>query len=121
MSDPAIDTIIFILLVLCIGFGAIGVIGLLLFPDIRSQMYTAFRASMISISTMIFAVVFFALSIFWSSGGDQYIILVLHTLVLLIIVAVSNGLVYKMILDRIKSTRTCQAAANKNKDNEKIP
>jgi multisubunit Na+/H+ antiporter MnhG subunit len=116
MSDPVIDAIIFILLVLSIGFGAIGVIGLLLFPDIRSQMHTAFRAAMISISTMIFAVILFALSIFWSSGGDQYIILILHALVLLIIVAVSNSLVYTMILHRIKSTSTCQAPAEQKQE-----
>lgn len=121
MSDPAIDAIIFILFVISIGFGAIGIIGLLLFPDIRSQMYTAFRATMISICAMILAVIVFAFYIFWSSGGDQYFILVLHALVLLIIVAAANSLVYKMILGRIKTKSTCQVPPELIEDKEKIP
>ncbi len=83
MSDPVIDAAIFILLVISVGFGGIGVIGLLLFPDIRSRMYTAFRATVISISAIILSVIIYALSTFISSGGDQYITLILHSLVLL--------------------------------------
>ena len=121
MSDPAVDAIIFILFVISIGFGAIGVIGLLLFPDIRSQMYTAFRATIISICAMILAVIVFAFSVFWSSGGDQYLIFVLHTLVLLIIVAAANSLVYKMILGRIKTRSVCEVPIVQIEDKEKVP
>ena len=118
MSDASVDAVIFILLVISIGFGGIGVIGLLLFPDIRSRMYTAFRATVISISAMILSVIIYALYSFISSGGDQYIILILHSLVLLCIVAVANGVVYKTILDRIKPVSTCQVPAEQNKDNK---
>ena len=117
MSDPIIDAAIFILLVISVGFAGIGVIGLLLFPDIRSRMYTAFRATVIGISAIILSVITYALSTFISSGGDQYITLILHSLVLLIIVAVANGLVYKTILDRTKFVITCQAPAEQNMDN----
>jgi multicomponent Na+:H+ antiporter subunit G len=117
MSDPSIDAVIFILLVISIGFGGIGVIGLLLFPDIRSRMYTAFRATVISISAIILSVIIYALSTFISSGGDQYIALILHSLILLCIVAVANGVLYKIILDRTKYVRTCQVPAEQIKDN----
>jgi multicomponent Na+:H+ antiporter subunit G len=120
MSDPFIDAVIFILLVISVGFGGIGVIGLLLFPDIRSRMYTAFRATVISISAIILSGIIYALSTFISSGGDQYITLILHSLVLLFIIAVANGVVYKMIFDRTKSVTTCQVPAEQNKDNNKV-
>jgi multicomponent Na+:H+ antiporter subunit G len=117
MSDPAIDAAIFILLVISVGFGGIGVIGLLLFPDIRSRMYTAFRATVISISAIILSVIIYALSTFNSSGGDQYITLILHSLVLLFIVAVANAVVYKTILDRTKPVTSCQVPPEQTKDN----
>jgi len=120
MSDASVDAVIFILLVISVGFGGIGVIGLLLFPDIRSRMYTAFRATVISISAMILSVIIYALYTFISSGGDQYIVLILHSLVLLCIVAVANGLVYKTVLDRTKPVSTCQVSAEQNKDNNKV-
>jgi multicomponent Na+:H+ antiporter subunit G len=117
MSDPAIDAAIFILLVISVGFGGIGVIGLLLFPDIRSRMYTAFRATVISISAIILSVIIYGLSTFISSGGDQYITLILHSLILLFIVAVANGIIYKTILDRTKFVMTCPTPAEQNNDN----
>ena len=120
MSDVFVDAVIFILLVISVGFGGIGVIGLLLFPDIRSRMYTAFRATVISISAMILSVIIYALYTFISSGGDQYIALLLHSLFLLCIVAVANGLVYKTVLDRTKPVSTCQVSAEQNKDNNKV-
>jgi multicomponent Na+:H+ antiporter subunit G len=117
MSAPAIDAAIFILLVMSVGFGGIGVIGLLLFPDIRSRMYTAFRATVISIGAIMLSVIIYALSAFISSGGDQYITLILHSLILLFIVAVANAVLYKTILDRTKAVTTCKVPAEQNKDN----
>ena len=117
MSAPAVDAAIFILLVTSIGFGGIGVIGLLLFPDIRSRMYTAFRATVISISAIILSVIIYALSAFNSNGGDQYITLILHSLVLLFIVAVANGVIYRMILDRTKPVTKCRIPAEQDNDN----
>jgi multicomponent Na+:H+ antiporter subunit G len=120
MSDPAIDAVIFILLVISVGFGGIGVIGLLLFPDIRSRMYTAFRATVISISAIVLSVIIYAFYTLISSGGDQYIALILHSLVFLCIVAGANGVVYTTILDRTKYVRTCQVPAEQNKDTHKV-
>jgi multicomponent Na+:H+ antiporter subunit G len=114
MSAPGIDAAIFILLVISVGFGGIGVIGLLLFPDIRSRMYTAFRATGISISAITLSVIIYALFTFNSSGGDQYIALILHSMVLLFIIAVANGVVYKTILGRTKSVPSCRPATEQN-------
>ena len=116
MSAPGIDAAIFILLIISVGFSWIGLIGLFLFPDIRSRMYTAFRATVISFSAIILSVIIYALFTFNSSGGDQYIALILHSMVLLFIIAVANGVVYKTILDRTKSVTFCQLATGQNAD-----
>jgi len=113
--SAAIDAAIYISLIISIGFAGIGVIGLLLFPDIRSRMYTAFRATVISFSAIILSVLIYGLSTFNSGGGDQYITLILHSLVLLFIVAVSTGVLYKMILNRSKSSVPCREPQERNK------
>jgi multisubunit Na+/H+ antiporter MnhG subunit len=115
--NAAVDAAIYICLIISIGFAGIGVIGLLLFPDIRSRMYTAFRATVISFCAMILSVLIYGLSTFNSGGGDQYITLVLHSLVLLCIVALSHILLYKMILNRSKSSVICREPQERSKDN----
>jgi multisubunit Na+/H+ antiporter MnhG subunit len=117
MSNLFIDAVIFILLVVGVGFGGIGVLGLLLFPDIRSRMFTAFRATIISISAIILAVIIYALFTLQLTGGDQYVALVIHTIVLLCIVIVANIVLYRTILERTKSVGTCRAESDQNKKN----
>jgi multisubunit Na+/H+ antiporter MnhG subunit len=119
MSDPFIDMVIFILLVLSVGFGGIGVIGLLLFPDIRSRMYTAFRATSICIGTMVLSVIIYALYTFQIIRADQYNTLILHSIILLCIVFVANIVLYRTILGRTKTAATCRVISDPdNKKNE---
>jgi multisubunit Na+/H+ antiporter MnhG subunit len=108
------DVIIFLLIILSIVFGGIGVIGLLLFPDIRSRMYTATRASLISVSAITVSVILYALFILISGGGSQYGTLILHTLVLLLVVVGGNVMMYQTISDRINSPDTCPGQTKDN-------
>jgi multisubunit Na+/H+ antiporter MnhG subunit len=103
------------LLVISVGFGGIGVIGLLLFPDIRSRMFTASRATTISFGTITLAVIVFALYMFQFNGGDQYITLVLHSAIFLCIIIVANMVQYKMILDRTRTITNCQKLSDQHK------
>ena len=114
MNSLFMDIIIFLLLVLSVVFGGTGVIGLLLFPDIRSRMYTATRASLISISAITVSVILYALFILLSIGGDQYGTLILHTLVLLLVVVGGNVMMYQTISDRINLPDACQGQTNDN-------
>jgi multisubunit Na+/H+ antiporter MnhG subunit len=105
MSSPFMDSIIFLLLVISVGFGGISVIGLLLFPDIRSRMYTATRASLISISAITLSVILYAFFELLSEGGAQYNTLVLHTLVLIIVVTGANVMMFRIISDHVKTQK----------------
>jgi multisubunit Na+/H+ antiporter MnhG subunit len=109
------DTIIFLLLVISVGFGGISVIGLLLFPDIRSRMYTATRASLISVSAITLSAILYALFELLSGGGTQYTSLVLHTLVLIIVVVGANIMMYRMISDHVKTQKACQGQSEQKK------
>jgi len=116
MSSPVIDTVIIILLVTSVGFGGIGVIGLILFPDIRSRIYTAFRATLISISAMILSVLLYALSAIQLNGGGQYTTLVIHSLVLLVLAVVANVVFYNMILNRTKNGKYYRVVSGQNQE-----
>jgi multisubunit Na+/H+ antiporter MnhG subunit len=100
--------------VISVGFGGIGVIGLLLFPDIRSRMFTASRATIISFGTMILAVIMYALYTLQSNGGDQYITLVFHSVILLCIIIGANIVQYKTILDRTRTMTNCKKLSDQH-------
>jgi multisubunit Na+/H+ antiporter MnhG subunit len=114
MSSPILDSIIFLLLVIGVGFGGISVIGLLLFPDIRSRMYTATRASLISVSAITLSVILYALFALLFGGGPQYTTLVLHTLVLIIVIVGANVMMFRMISDHVKTQNTFQRQSEQN-------
>jgi multicomponent Na+:H+ antiporter subunit G len=109
------DVIIFLLLVISVGFGGISVIGLLLFPDIRSRMYTAMRASLISVSAITLSVILYALFEIISGDGPQYTTLVLHALVLIIIVMGANVIMFRTITDHVKIQKACQEQPEQKK------
>jgi multisubunit Na+/H+ antiporter MnhG subunit len=110
------DSIIFLLLIVSVGFGGISVIGLLLFPDIRSRMYTATRASLISVGAISLSVILYALFELISGSGNQYTTLILHTLVLIIVVVGANVMMYRMISDHVKAQKSCQGQPEQKKN-----
>ena len=102
MSSLLIDIIIWILLFAGAGFGLISLIGLLLFPDTQSRMYTAIRASLIGIGATGIAVFIYGLSALQTSGGNQYIVFLQHMIILVVIVAMGNYVVSSTILKKIR-------------------
>ncbi len=102
MSPLLIDIVIWALLIIGVGFGLIALIGLLLFPDSRSRMYTAVRAAMISMGSVGLAVLIYGLNAIQTSGGDQYLTLLLHTVLLLIVAGLGNFLISQTILEKTR-------------------
>jgi multisubunit Na+/H+ antiporter MnhG subunit len=100
MSSLVIDLIIWILLIAGVGFALISLIGLLLFPDTKSRMYTAIRASLIGIGATGIAVFVYGLNALQSSGGNQYFTLLLHTVLVVLVVAMGNYVVSRTILEK---------------------
>ncbi|MDP3396301.1 MAG: monovalent cation/H(+) antiporter subunit G [Methanoregula sp.] len=113
MSLLVVDLIIWILLIAGAGFGLISLIGLLLFPDIRSRMYTAIRASLIGIGATGTAVFIYGLNALQTTGGNQYFTLLLHTVLLVVIVAIANYIVSSTILKKAQPIN-CNPVPEKN-------
>jgi len=61
MMDLLMDILLTILLLAAIGFGGISLMGLLIFPDIRSRSFTGLRAGILSIALVTAAAIFYGL------------------------------------------------------------
>src|SRR5208337_2833206 len=90
MSAWMLDWLITVLLVLAVGFGWISVIGLLLFPDIRSRAFTGLRAGIIAMMLVTAAAICYGLFTWTITGGIQYMMLVLAAVLVLAIVVALN-------------------------------
>ena len=107
MSSFIADIFIWILLVAGVGFGLLGFVGLLIFPDIRSRMFTASRATMISASLVTLSVILFGINGFVTTGGELYAALIIHALFLFGILAVAMIFISRILLEQVPVT-VCQ-------------
>lgn len=102
MSSLVFDLCIWVLLALGVGFGLIGLIGLFLFPDTRSRMYTTVRATMISLVFAGLAVLIYGINALQTSGGVLYQTLILHLVFLIVIVGLGNYVISRKILENTR-------------------
>jgi multisubunit Na+/H+ antiporter MnhG subunit len=108
MSSLFADLFIWVLLLTGAGFGGISLVGLLLFPDTRSRMFTAFRATVICLSAVVLAVVIYGLNALLAAEGSQYLTLTLHALFLLIVLVIGTLTMNALILERTTPDHACQ-------------
>jgi multicomponent Na+:H+ antiporter subunit G len=101
------DLLIWLLLIAGIGFALLAFVGLLIFPDIRSRRFTATRAALISTSLVAGAVIVFGLYKYPDGGGD-YLALVVRTIILWLILALTLILVSRNILWQVSAAPVCQ-------------
>jgi multisubunit Na+/H+ antiporter MnhG subunit len=115
VSSLGIDLLIWLLLIIGVGFGLISLVGLLLFPDTRSRMYTALRASLISIGATGLAAILYGVNALQTTGADQYLTLLLHTLLLAAVIAVGNTVVNRVILEKTRPGSEMPAPKEKSR------
>jgi len=119
VSDPVADIFIYLLLMAGVGFGGIALMGLLIFPDLHSRMYTALRASLICVAAVVGAAVVYVMARFIGAGGDQYAMFLIHALFLAGIVAVGIMVINRQVLDKTKALVYCGSVPVKTADQEK--
>jgi multisubunit Na+/H+ antiporter MnhG subunit len=117
MSSLVFDLLIWTCLFVGIGFSILAFAGLLIFPDIRSRMYTATRASLISAGAISIAAILFGISGFLGNGGSQYGTLVIHAIFLLGILVIANICITRQILQRTGLPDACGNVTGDNKNN----
>jgi multisubunit Na+/H+ antiporter MnhG subunit len=112
MSSLAADLGIWALLFIGTVFCGIGLMGLLIFPDTKSRMFTAFRATAIGLGAVVLAVLIYGFSLLQTTGADQYLVLLLHTLFLVAVLAAGTWVMNGIIRERIRKEKpesTCQS------------
>jgi len=102
MIEWAVDALLYILLLAAIGFGCISVIGLFLFPDIRSRLFTGQRAGIIALVLVTTAGVCYGLFLSLITSGMQYLLFVIAATLMVVLVG---------ILNRIAADAVCRKAA----------
>ena len=104
MSSFPADIAIWILLTIGVAFGVLGFFGLLIFPDIKSRMFTASRATMIGAGLVILSVILYGINGILTGGQEIYTALVIHTVILLAILVIGTIVVTQIIHDRVAET-----------------
>jgi len=114
MSVLAADILIWILLAAGVGFGVLGFAGLLIFPEIKSRMFTASRATLIGVSLVTLAAIVFGISGFLGGGGDLYAALVIHAIFLFGVLAIASVFIYRIVLEQTALPDLCHDEPGKN-------
>jgi len=104
MSSFLFDIAIWILLFAAFVFGVLGFFGLLIFPDIRSRMFTASRASLIAAGLVIASAFFYGINAYQETGQDIYLALLSHTALLTIVLCAGTVVVTRILKDTVTET-----------------
>lgn len=97
MSSLVADIIIWVLL--CAGalFSGIAIMGLLIFPDTKSRMFTAFRASAIALGAAAMSALVYGSTLFAETGSDLYPKFMLRTLFLVLVLTLGTWMMYGIL------------------------
>lgn len=101
MSSLPADLVIWALLFIGTIFCGVGLMGLVLFPDTKSRMFTAFRATAIGLGAGLLAVITYAYTMSLSPGDDRYLALLVRTMLLGFVLAAGTWMMYGNIRERI--------------------
>lgn len=104
MSSFALDIVIWILLFSGFVFGVLGFFGLLIFPDIKSRMFTASRASLIASGLVIVTVLLYGINAYRETGQEIYLSLLVRTVLLAVILVAGMVVVTRIIKSRVVET-----------------
>ncbi|HOJ96618.1 MAG TPA: monovalent cation/H(+) antiporter subunit G [Methanospirillum sp.] len=85
------DTIIYIFLAIGLLFNALGVIGLLRFPDVYTRLHASTKATTFGSIFLCLAVVVFAISQYLGSSEVQYLMVITHTIIAVCALAITNA------------------------------
>lgn len=106
MSSLLADLFIWVLLFIGLVFCGFGLMGLLIFPDTKSRMFTAFRATSIGLGAVVLAVIIYGYTMSLTSGSDLYLTLIFRTLFLVFVLAAGTWVMYGIIRERTNGERS---------------
>ena len=104
MSSFFADIAIWILLFAGFMFGILGFFGLLIFPDIKSRMFTASRASLIAAGLVIVSIFLYGANAYRETGQDMYFSLLIRIALLAVILVAGTVVVTRIVRSRVVET-----------------
>ncbi|HPY60549.1 MAG TPA: monovalent cation/H(+) antiporter subunit G [Methanospirillum sp.] len=85
------DSIAFVLLVIGLIFNALGVIGLLRFPDVYTRLHASTKATTFGSIFLCLGVVVYAIAHYFWTSDSQYLMVIVHTIIAVFALAVTNA------------------------------
>jgi len=86
-----LNVLIWAALLIGLFFNALGVIGILRFPDVYTRLHADTKATTFGSIFTSLAVMLYGVSQFFSTTDGQYAALVFHTIIAVIVLAVTNA------------------------------
>ena len=87
----AIDIVVYICLAIGVIFNALGVIGLLRFPDLYTRMHATTKATTFGSIFTSLAVILYGLYLFFTINDSQYLTLAIHAFLAVACLAFTNA------------------------------
>ena len=119
MSELVSDILIYLLLFAGIGFGGISLMGLMIFPDIRSRMYTALRAGLLCSAAILGAAIIYTITWLAGAGGEAYSTFFIHMIFLGGIIALGVMIINNQVLTKTQDQVYCGNNVPKNPEEKK--
>jgi multicomponent Na+:H+ antiporter subunit G len=86
------DILVVVCLVIGSFFNAIGILGLLRFPDVYTRMHATTKMTTFGSVFTALAVIIYGIAQFFGTGDSQYAVLSIHTLIAALALAFTNAL-----------------------------
>ncbi len=85
------ETIVLILLAIGLFFNALGIIGILRFPDMYTRLHASTKSTTFGTIFIGLAIVVYAGATYLGSADAQYLMLILHVLIAIFALAITNA------------------------------
>jgi len=86
-----LNLLIWSALAIGLTFNALGVIGILRFPDVYTRLHAETKATTFGTIFTSLAVILYAAGEYFSTSDGQYVTLVFHTLIALVVLTITNA------------------------------
>jgi multicomponent Na+:H+ antiporter subunit G len=85
------DVLILICIVIGLTFNALGILGLLRFPDVYTRLHATTKSTTFGSIFLCLGVIIFGISNLINTGEGQYIMVIAHTIIAVFAIAITNA------------------------------
>jgi multicomponent Na+:H+ antiporter subunit G len=85
------EILVLICIIIGLVFNTLGITGLIRFPDVYTRMHAATKATTFGSVFLCLGVIIYGISTFFGTTDGQYLMLILHTILAMFALAISNA------------------------------